>query len=129
MGLPLFLAIIAFAIAVVLAVSSLFVGKKAKEDLQSVAALFVMLEIFLVIMAAITRDPVLDNISPEIQVITLGIGGITGFWKLILAPIFNRLTKLEVGQGEIKTDVSNIKTDVHLIKEKLLGVSARKGST
>ncbi|MBI2137437.1 hypothetical protein HYU12_02870 [Candidatus Woesearchaeota archaeon] len=125
MGLPLFLAGVALAIAVALAISSLFAKKGSKENINSLATLFIMLEIFLVFLAAITDDPVFENIPPIVQIVALGVSGIAGFWKLILVPIFNRLTKLEVGQGEIKTDISNIKTDVHMIKESLIGRKSR----
>ncbi len=128
-ALPLLLAVLSFAVAAVLGIISFFLNKKNRDDLLSVATLFFLLEIFLVIVALATDDPLFEQIPPVVQIIMLGAAGITGFWggvyKLILAPIYNRLTHLEVGQGKIQIDVTNIKSDVHLIKERLISGKRR----
>ncbi|MBI2580674.1 hypothetical protein HYV85_02600 [Candidatus Woesearchaeota archaeon] len=130
MGLPLQLSYALLGIAAALAAISFFAKKpEAKKAMESWVTLLIVAQLLMLIIALGVNDPLLENFSPEVQLIIAGMSGAFGIWKYYLDPMKKRIGNLEVGQGEIKTDISNIKTDVHLIKEKLLGISARKGGT
>ena len=80
----------------------------------------------LVLMGIITKDPVTVfgiNIPTDLQ--WLGSLLVTGFgaWRFYLNPLKSKVYLLGREVDEIKADITNIKSDIGLIKRKLIGVN------
>jgi len=81
----------------------------------------------LVIVAIVSRDPILGlNIPMELQ--WLGSLSVTlfGAWQFYLNPLKKRVNKIEREIEEIKSSVQAIRTDTHLIKEKIINGKIKK---
>lgn len=123
MGLPLQLSYAFLGSVIIVALIRFFIKKpEIKKLTESLATFLIVAQLIMLIIAVGIKDPLFENFSPEIQLIIAGVSGAFAIWKAYLDPMKKRISNLEVGQAEIKTDTSNIKMDVHLIKEKILNL-------
>ena len=125
MGLPLMLSVIFLALAALLALCGVLLKRSRRKskfikNIDSFITLLVLFQLVTLFIAVGIKDPLLEQIPAEIQLIGAALSGIFAFWKYYLDPLKQRIVRLEIGQGEMKTDIGNIKSDIHLIKESVL---------
>jgi len=121
MGLPLFLSFVSLAFAIISWLIPFFIKKKKYKDLfDSLVGLFIGMGLAMWIMAVAFKDPVTDYISRDAQLIVAGLGFAGASWKYYFDPMKKRIHTLEVGMAEVRTNVFNIRNDVHIIKEDVI---------
>lgn len=112
-----------YLLSLALALASYFVGRKTgKRFLEDVAIFLTLLMMFFFIFALATKDPLerlLTSIPAFWQFLLTALGGAFTIWKVYLNPLKTKVYGMDREIGEIKTDVSFIKDDVHSIKQAL----------
>ena len=109
--------------------SRIFNWKKIKAYLEDKGILFFIISSAFIVMALLTKDPLtIAGISIPTELQWLGSLLIIGFgvWRFYLNPLKGKVYSMDREVGEIKADVTNIKSDVRLIKERLIGGKFRR---
>lgn len=104
--------------------SVIFKSGRLKLFLENNGALLVIVAAVLIIMAIITKDPVTIlgvSIPSELQWLGSLLATAFGMWRFYLNPLKLKVYSMDREVGELKSNISNVKADVRLIKEKLLG--------
>ncbi|MFH1445170.1 MAG: hypothetical protein ABIF08_01675 [Nanoarchaeota archaeon] len=112
---------------VVFLIGKIFKIKEIPNFYDNNGILFFLGLAALVIVAIVSRDPILGlNIPMELQ--WLGSLSVTlfGAWQFYLNPLKKRVNRMDREIGEIKSSVQAIRTDTHLIKEKIINGKIKK---
>ncbi|MBI2575450.1 hypothetical protein HYV82_06220 [Candidatus Woesearchaeota archaeon] len=103
-----------------------FVIKKyyTRIEANDVSFMLIVLASSFLIVGIAKNDPLFSGLGVPLEfewVVGVFISGLSS-WKLYFNPMERRITKLEIGQSKMRTDIAGIKSDVHLIKERLMRV-------
>ena len=112
---------------VLMFINLLIVFTKYKKKYEKVSIVLFFLAFAFLIVGIVTKDPIFEafGVPPEFEwVVGLFITGFTS-WKIYLNPLKERIIGVETNVASLKSDVTSnfslIKSDLDLIKNKLLG--------
>lgn len=97
-------------------------NKIKKRKIDDTISLLSILQIFVIIMAIATKNPIFEMIGLPKEYEWLGGILTAGFivWVSYLNPLKNRVIEVEKDTREIKTEIKNIKEDTGIIKDKII---------